>query len=54
LERSGYVDVRKRFIGRRPNTSYAVTESGRQAFARHLDALERMIREGASPAPGMD
>ena len=54
LEKSGYVEMRKRFIGRRPNTSYAATEAGRQAFAKHLDALERMIREGAAPAPGMD
>ncbi len=48
LEKSGYIEMRKRFIGRRPNTSYAATEAGRHAFARHLDGLERMIR-GAEP-----
>lgn len=48
LEKSGYVEMRKRFIGRRPNTSYAATEAGRQAFAKHLDALERMIRGSES------
>ena len=48
LEKSGYIEMRKRFIGRRPNTSYAATEAGRQAFARHLDGLERMIR-GTEP-----
>ena len=43
LEKLDYLEVRKQFIGRKPNTSYAVTEAGRQAFALHLDALERLI-----------
>lgn len=51
LERLGYIEMHKRFIGRRPNTSYVATEAGRLAFARHLDGLERMIR-GAGPAAG--
>lgn len=44
LEDAGYVQVRKRFVGKRPNTSYRATASGTQAFRRHLDALERLIR----------
>ena len=43
LEKLNYVEVRKQFIGRKPNTSYAVTAEGRQAFASHLDALEKLI-----------
>jgi len=43
LEKLDYVEVRKQFIGRKPNTSYAATEAGRIAFASHLDALERLI-----------
>jgi DNA-binding MarR family transcriptional regulator len=43
LEKLQYVEVRKQFIGRKPNTSYAVTEAGRQAFASHLDALEKLL-----------
>ncbi len=43
LEKLNYVEVRKQFIGRKPNTSYAATEAGRQAFAAHLDALEKLI-----------
>ncbi len=43
LEKLNYLEVRKQFIGRKPNTSYAATEAGRQAFAAHLDALERLI-----------
>jgi predicted ArsR family transcriptional regulator len=38
-----YVEMRKRFVGRRPNTQYRTTASGRQAFRDHLDAIERLI-----------
>ncbi|MCE2833138.1 MAG: winged helix-turn-helix domain-containing protein [bacterium] len=43
LEKLGYVEVSKQFIGRKPNTSYAATDAGRLAFATHLDALEKLI-----------
>lgn len=45
LEKLNYLEVRKQFIGRKPNTSYAITEAGRQAFASHLDALEKLISQ---------
>ena len=38
-----YVQVRKRFVGKRPNTSYKSTVSGARAFRDHLDAIERLI-----------
>lgn len=44
LEELGYIQVQKQFIGRKPNTSYAVTESGRQAFIEHLNALEDFLK----------
>jgi DNA-binding MarR family transcriptional regulator len=43
LEKEGFVEVRKSFIGRKPNTSYRVTDEGRAAFERHLQVLERLI-----------
>lgn len=43
LEQLRYVQVRKRFIGRRPNTSYKSTEAGSKAFRDHLDAIERLL-----------
>lgn len=43
LEQLLYVQVRKRFIGRRPNTSYKATEAGAQAFRDHLSAIERLL-----------
>ena len=39
-----YKEIRKQFIGKKPNTSYAVTSSGKKAFAEHLDALEKLIK----------
>ena len=48
LEKEKFIEVRKRFIGRKPNTSYRVTDAGRRAFNDHLDALENLLkmREG--------
>lgn len=45
LEKLGYVEVRKQFIGRKPNTQYAATELGRKAFAAHLVTLEKLIKQ---------
>ncbi|MDP4128647.1 MAG: transcriptional regulator [Bacteroidota bacterium] len=44
LEETGYIKVEKGFIGRKTNTTYAVTRAGEKAFKSHLDALEKMIR----------
>lgn len=44
LEDSNYVKVNKGFIGRKTNTTYAVTKVGQKAFQQHLDALEEMIK----------
>lgn len=43
LEELKYVQVRKRFVGKRPNTSYRITVSGTKAFREHLEAIERLI-----------
>jgi DNA-binding MarR family transcriptional regulator len=44
LEEAAFIKVRKSFIGRKSNTTYAVTRSGEKAFKAHLEALEQMIR----------
>ena len=46
LEREGYVRVQKRFVGKKPQTTYAATRGGRAAFEEHVDALERLIQAG--------
>jgi len=45
LEDAGYIRCEKSFIGRKPNTTYVITESGREAFAAHIDAMERFLKE---------
>jgi DNA-binding MarR family transcriptional regulator len=44
LEQAEYLKVQKSFIGRKTNTTYIITELGKQAFKSHLDALEKMIK----------
>lgn len=43
LEKLEYIQVSKKFIGKKPNTSYAATNIGRKAFSEHLNALEKLI-----------
>ncbi len=44
LEAAGYVEVRKRFLGKKPNTVCRLTPEGRQAFERYLTWLKRLAR----------
>ncbi len=44
LEKEEFVKVEKSFIGRKPNTTYAITQLGRKAFSDHLNALEKLIK----------
>lgn len=44
LEKENFVQVRKAFIGKRPNTSFQATSDGKLAFQEHLNALEALIR----------
>ncbi|MFN2439922.1 MAG: winged helix-turn-helix domain-containing protein [Chitinophagaceae bacterium] len=44
LEENGLIKVHKGFIGRKTNTTYAVTKTGQKAFAEHIGALEKMIK----------
>nr|WP_294860184.1 transcriptional regulator [uncultured Fluviicola sp.] len=44
LELSEYIDIRKQFIGKKPNTTYEATLLGKQTFAKHLAALEQLIK----------
>ena len=43
IEKEGVIEVRKQFVGRKPNTSYVVTPLGKKLFQEHINALERVI-----------
>jgi DNA-binding HxlR family transcriptional regulator len=44
LEEVQFIEIKKQFIGRRPNTSYRATKAGKKAFNDHLDALEELLK----------
>jgi DNA-binding HxlR family transcriptional regulator len=43
LEEARYVAIEKRFVGKKPLTTVALTEAGRAAFIRYLDAMARLV-----------
>jgi len=43
LERAGYVAVEKKFVLRKPQTLYRITESGRHALTDYVQALRRLL-----------
>ena len=42
LEDAGLVTIEKRFVRKRPNTTVALTATGKQRIAHHWDRLERL------------
>lgn len=44
LEEHEFIEIRKQFIGKKPNTSYRATRQGKKAFNDHLDALEDLLK----------
>ncbi len=44
LEKVGYITVKKEFLNRKPNTKYAVTKTGRNAFIKHIKAIEQLLK----------
>ena len=43
LEEAGYVMVEKKFVSRKPQSIYRITESGRQALAEYVKALRELL-----------
>lgn len=44
LEKSDYVSFKKEFIDRKSNTSYAATLLGKEAFKKHIKAIEQLLK----------
>ena len=44
LEKLNFIEVKKQFVGKRPNTSYAATKPGIKAFNEHLNGLEQLLK----------
>lgn len=43
LEEAGYVAIDKRFAGKKPLTTVSLTDAGRAAFIRYLDAMAKLV-----------
>ncbi len=43
LEKAGYVEIMKDFVGKRPRTRVAMTAAGRRAFRHHVDYLRALV-----------
>ncbi len=44
LEKEAYIEVSKSFVDRKPLTTYTVTILGKEAFEKHLSALEKLLK----------
>lgn len=44
LEKESFIHIEKQFIGRKPNTRYSASKQGRNAFQKHIEALEQLIK----------
>jgi DNA-binding MarR family transcriptional regulator len=44
LENMNYITSTKKFIGRKPNTTYQITKLGKHSFQEHLQALEELLK----------
>jgi len=44
LEELGYIHSIKKFVGRKPNTTYSITDNGREAFISHINAIETLLK----------
>jgi DNA-binding MarR family transcriptional regulator len=45
LESENYIMIEKQFIGKKPNTKYSATMTGKKAFKEHIEALEKLIQK---------
>ncbi|HXU47711.1 MAG TPA: transcriptional regulator [Candidatus Binatia bacterium] len=46
LEEAGYVGVEKKFVSRKPQSVYRITDSGRQALAEYVQSIKKLLNLG--------
>lgn len=44
LEKSQYITYKKVFLERKTNTCYAATPTGKNAFKKHINAIEQLLK----------
>jgi DNA-binding HxlR family transcriptional regulator len=45
LEKAGYVDIKKEFIGKKPHTMLKLTKKGREAFLNYKSNMKQVFKE---------
>ena len=45
LEEAGYVEIEKKFVGKRPMTIVRLTKEGRKALTRYFETMQDVIRK---------
>jgi DNA-binding PadR family transcriptional regulator len=43
LEEAGYIAVEKKFVERKPQSTYRITEAGRTALSEYVQALKQLL-----------
>ena len=44
LEKNEFIEIRKEFVGKKPCSSFTATKLGKQAFKKHISALENLLK----------
>jgi len=44
LEEWGYLEIKKSFVGRRPHSTYTLTNKGREAFKKYVETLNNILK----------
>lgn len=44
LEKSEYIYFQKEFQDRKPNTKYYASDAGKEAFKKHIHAIEQLLK----------
>ena len=44
LEKKEYIYFKKEFLDRKPNTKYYASKTGKAAFKKHINAIEKLLK----------
>ncbi|MFA1546621.1 winged helix-turn-helix domain-containing protein [Actinomadura chokoriensis] len=51
LEKAGYVEIRKGYVGKRPRTWFKLTPQGRRAFDEYVGTLQQIVGRPLANVP---
>lgn len=53
LEEAGLISIRKKFVGKTPQTNYEITAKGRRALIDYLENIEKILRKNLGKKGGV-